>query len=397
MTVKPKHIGIVLSSVPSYSETFFRNKIKGLIENGHKVTLFVDYKVPKAKDFPCKIVSGTVYSGSTLKLLYSLLLSLFKIFFKYPLTSYRLFQLEAKDGKPLVNCLKSVVLNQFLFSEDLDWLHFGFGMLANGRENVAMAIKAKMAVSFRGYDLYLSPLKHPGCYDLLFKKEVKFHVLSKGMKTTLLEYGIKDEMIHVITPAINVEFFSNNEPKSVVDHHSLKITTIARLHWKKGLNYTLDCLALLKEKKIPFNYTIIGEGEELERLAFAVHQLGLTGSVEFAGKLTPAEIKEVLKKTDIYLQYSVQEGFCNSVLEAQCMQVFCIVSNAEGLDENVVDGITGWVVPKRRPELLAKRIMEVVDMPVEEFQTIKYKASERVKKEFDLETQQKAFIRFYTY
>jgi colanic acid/amylovoran biosynthesis glycosyltransferase len=37
-----KKIGIVLSSTPGYSETFFKSKIKGLQESGYDVTLFVD-------------------------------------------------------------------------------------------------------------------------------------------------------------------------------------------------------------------------------------------------------------------------------------------------------------------------------------------------------------------
>ncbi|MBK7870836.1 MAG: glycosyltransferase family 4 protein [Saprospiraceae bacterium] len=52
------------------------------------------------------------------------------------------------------------------------------------------------------------------------------------------------------------------------------------------------------------------------------------------------------EKADIYLQYSIQEGFCNAVLEAQAMGLLCIVSDAEGLPENILHGQTGWVVPK---------------------------------------------------
>ena len=35
-------IGIVLPSVPAYSETFFSNKIKGLEGKGHTVFVFAD-------------------------------------------------------------------------------------------------------------------------------------------------------------------------------------------------------------------------------------------------------------------------------------------------------------------------------------------------------------------
>src|SRR5690606_1084898 len=255
--------------------------------------------------------------------------------------------------------LKNLMLNEFLLNEQLDWLHFGFGMLAKDRENVAEAIGAQMAVSFRGYDLYLSPLKHPSCYDSLFRKRVKYHVLSEEMKQTLLEHAIDANAIRVITPAIDTDFFQNETESQ--DIEIINIVTVARLHWKKGLEYTLEALAFLKKRNIEFTYTIIGAGEDKERLMYAAHQLELTNKVIFKGKLSQNEIKEQLTKSDIDVQYSIQEGFCNAVLEAQAMGLLCIVSNAEGLSENVMNEKTGWVVPKYSRVALAKTIQEVID------------------------------------
>ena len=65
------------------------------------------------------------------------------------------------------------------------------------------------------------------------------------------------------------------------------------------------------------------------------------------------------------IQYSIEEGFCNAVLEAQSMGVLTIVSNASGLMENIIDGKTGWVVPKRKPNLLAKKIKQITSMKEE--------------------------------
>ena len=68
------------------------------------------------------------------------------------------------------------------------------------------------------------------------------------------------------------------------------------------------------------------------------------------------------KKGDFYIQYSIQEGFCNAVLEAQAMGLLCIVSDADGLSENVLHNETGWVVPKRNPTLLAQKMIETIDL-----------------------------------
>src|SRR5690606_11562827 len=172
--------------------------------------------------------------------------------------------------------------------------------------------------------------------------------------------------------------------------------TTGRLHWKKGFVETMEALAILKSEGLDFTYKIIGEGIDYERIAFAAYQLGLKDNVAFLGKLPHAEVKKELESATIYLQYSIQEGFCNAVLEAQAMGKLCIVSDAEGLSENVLHEKTGWVVPKYSPEALAKTIQEVISLSQEQKEYISQNAQRRLKEEFNIEKQQKKFIAFYT-
>ena len=254
---------------------------------------------------------------------------------------------------------------------------------------------AKMAVSFRGFDLYLSPLKHPNCYKNLFKKDILYHVLSEEMKADLQQYGISNKNIQVITPAIDVAFFQKQDKNQSYTGEPVKIVTVARLHWKKGLEYTLEALSILKANDVKFTYTVIGVGEQYERLVFAAYQLNILDNVHFLGKANHQVIKEHLSKADLYLQYSVQEGFCNAVLEAQSMGLLCVSSNAEGLSENILHEETGWVVPKRQPKLLAKKIQEVIALPDAIKASIRDQAVARVREQFNLELQQEAFLAFY--
>lgn len=386
-------IGLVLPSVPAYSETFFRNKIIGLQRHGCEVILFVN-SVKKNNDYlNCTIVNAPELSGNILKVGISTLKQVFKAIFFNPKKSYTLYKLNKKDGISITENIKQVLANQFILSHTVDWLHFGFGTMALGRENIARVIGAKMAVSFRGFDIGIYPLKHPNCYKELFKKVDKIHVISDDLTDLLYKSGLsKEKQIVKITPAIDTSFFT---PVTKTDNSILQLSTIARLHWKKGLEYTLEALSKLKNEGIEFEYTIIGDGIEKERLLFAAYQLGIKENVNFAGKLSPSEVKEELEKTDIYLQYSIQEGFCNAVLEAQAMGLLCIVSNAEGLSENVLDKQTGWVVEKRKPALLAEKIKDVMLLSPSEKQKIKTNAIRRVQQEFNLEKQQKEFLEFY--
>jgi len=388
-----KKIGLVLPNTPSYSETFFMNKIRGLHQEGHEVILYVNNSEGSKIYLNCKVIKAPQLNGNPLVLAFNTFLQLLKLLVLNTRKSFWLYRLNKKDGIPFSQNLKQILANQFLLSEKLDWLHFGFGTMALGRENIATVIGAKMAVSFRGFDIGIYPIKNPDCYNLLFKKVDRIHVISNDLTDLLYKYGLaKEKNIIKITPAIDTSFFEYVEqPQNTI----IKLATIARLHWKKGLEHTLEALAQLKNEGIDFHYTIVGDGSEKERLQFAVYQLGLTEQVTFAGKLSSEQVKEVLSTTDLYLQYSIQEGFCNAVLEAQAMGLLCVVSNAEGLSENVIDNETGFVVEKQKPRLLYEKIKQVMDLSDDQKIRMRKHAVLRVQKEFNLEKQKQAFQDFY--
>ena len=96
-----------------------------------------------------------------------------------------------------------------------------------------------------------------------------------------------------------------------------------------------------------------------------------------------------------FMKLRLWEGFCNAVLEAQAMGLLCIVTDADGLSENVLDGKTGWVVPKRSPEELSKKIINILTMDDDRLNQIRKYAAKRVINEFNLEFQSQLFRDFY--
>jgi colanic acid/amylovoran biosynthesis glycosyltransferase len=391
---KTLRLGLVLSAVPGYSETFFRNKIKFLQEEGFKVILFVD-NGQRGFDL-CPIVEGFSSQGTKIQRLIKLSALVFRCSC-YPFKLLKLWKANKQDGFNLKQNVLSLLGSAHILGYSLDWVHFGFATMAVNRENVARIIGAKMAVSIRGFDVCIFPLKHANIYDLLWKRLDKLHYISDDLLKVAIELGFNETTkSQKITPAIDVTLFVKEECQSVKWQEGIiKMVTVARLHWKKGLDYTLDALKIVKDAGVLFEYHIIGEGLEYERLLFARHQLGLENEVVFWGKLNPEQIREKLLLADLYIQYSIQEGFCNSVLEAQAMGCLCVVSDAEGLSENVLDGITGFVIEKRNPELLSETILNVFRMSIEDKQRIRKLAMERVTKEFNLDVQKQQFIDFY--
>lgn len=387
-----KSIGILLSNTPTYSETFFRNKILFLKEAGYDVTLFVEQK---NSDFDlCKTITGFKLGNGALKDALSLSIALFRLNLS-PVKTFRLFKLNKESNFSLKQNIRSLLLCAHILHSKADWLHFGFATITLGRENLAKTIGAQMAVSLRGYDIIVYPLKHPDCYALLWQRVNKLHYISDNLLVLAEKNGFDKTRIPAvkITPAIDIEKFTPTE-KTV--NPKLLFTTIARLHWIKGLEYTLEALANLKQTGVDFEYRIIGEGEERERLVFAAHQMGIANNVLFLGKLPQSEIAKLLSQTDIYIQYSINEGFCNSVLEAQAMGCLSIVGDAKGLTENVLHNQTGFVVKGRSPYLLSLALQNVIALSVFEKQQITNAARNRVKLEFNLNKQKQSFIDLYS-
>lgn len=385
-----KHIGLVLPSLPGYSETFFHKKINGLINSGFRVSLFVGVdKNKKQISVKCPVYYQISASNKLL-----ILFAIIKIFLFYPFRSFRLLYLEWICHKSCITVCKHLIINSHIIGKSLDWLHFGFATTGIGRENVAQSIGAKSVVSLRGFDIGLYPEQHPGCYNLLWKKVDRVHTISEALYQKALDFGLSSQVkMDKIYPAIDTNYFQNNSIKKL--HNPVRILSIGRLTWVKGFDYSLKAMSFLKKRDIQFEYRIIGDGNYHEAIVYAIHQFGLNEEVKLKGQLTQDKVKEHLKWADIYIQPSIQEGFCNAVLEAQAMGLLCVVSDAGGLVENVINEQTGWVVPKRNPETIFNAIINILNKNPDELDHIRSSSISRIKSVFNLSLQQQYWESYY--
>ncbi|WP_179351903.1 glycosyltransferase [Winogradskyella vidalii] len=382
------HIALILSQPPGYSETFFKSKIKGLQDAGYLVSLFVQkddptfnacrvFKLPKVYKHP--IVQALAYLWIILSLV------------PYVKRVKRFIKLEHGSKRKKTQIFKNIYTNASLLKSNVDWLHFGFATLALQREHVAKAIGAKMAVSLRGFDIDVYPMKHPNCYVTLWQDVDKVHAISKYTLNQGYYHGLpKTVASTIITPAVKLV---STERRSA--SKTTKIITVGRLHWMKGYLDILEALSILKTISDNFHYQIIGIGAEEEAIKFTIHQLGLQNHVTLLGQQSHDSVFTYIEQAEVYLQYSHSEGFCNAVLEAQALGKLCVVSDGGGLSENIIDGKTGWVVPKRQPKLLAKTLESVIAQDDVIKSQFSERAKARVQHQFTLQQQQAKFVEFY--
>ena len=263
-------VGLVLNSVPGYSETFFFTKINGLAKQGFEIMLFAWGKTNP--DIKCKhILPFPVFEHLVWRAICVVVILPF-VFLRSPQAIIYYWKLERKDGHRAKEVFRRMYINAHILTKRLDWLHFGFATTALGRENVAKAIGAKMGVSLRGYDINVFPVKNLGCYTKLWKRVDQVHSISKYLLQRAYEMGLEqDKLSYIITPALSA-FLS---PKTDFElHDPVRILTVARLTWIKGLEYGIDAIAKLKMDGFRVQYTLVGDGSEFERLSIQTEALG---------------------------------------------------------------------------------------------------------------------------
>jgi colanic acid/amylovoran biosynthesis glycosyltransferase len=227
------------------------------------------------------------------------------------------------------------------------------------------ALGMKTIVSCRGSQI--SVARHnPRRSDFLKRLPLVFaaadavHCVSSAILEEAVELGLEREKAVVIPPAVDAEFFSPVE-SSGSPRTGLRLVSVGSLIWRKGYEYLVMAVHRLLDRGLDCSLSIIGDGPELQRVAFTIQDLGLEERVTLLGHLPPEEVRDILHASDIFVLSSLSEGISNAVLEAMACGLPVVTTDCGGMREAVMDGVEGFVVPVRDPEAMA----EAVDFRVE--------------------------------
>lgn len=95
------------------------------------------------------------------------------------------------------------------------------------------------------------------------------------------------------------------------------------------------------QQKIPAKLLLIGDGPERSNIEKVCRELHVCNKVTYLGK--QEAIEEILSICDLFILPSESESFGLSALEAMACEVPVISSNAGGLPEVNIDGVTGFL------------------------------------------------------
>jgi len=122
---------------------------------------------------------------------------------------------------------------------------------------------------------------------------------------------------------------------------------------------------------------MIGDGPERQTMEQLCRELGTCEDIRFLGK--QEKLEEILSITDLFMLPSAYESFGLAALEAMACRVPVISSNAGGIPEINIHGVTGYLTDVGDIESMAKFSLELLndDAKLEEFKENALKQAEK--------------------
>lgn len=131
----------------------------------------------------------------------------------------------------------------------------------------------------------------------------------------------------------------------------------------KGHDRVIRALSQILRRYPTARYTIVGEGEDRERLEALAEEVGVSKSVHFAGFVEPDELGRYYQECDVFVMPSTGEGFGIVFLEAMLHGKPVVAGNRDGSREPVENGRTGWLVDPDDLDAVAGAITDLLDDP----------------------------------
>lgn len=147
------------------------------------------------------------------------------------------------------------------------------------------------------------------------------------------------------------------------------LIAVGRLAPAKGFDVAIQALGLLARRGMRPRLMLVGDGPERERLEALAHDSGVSANVTFAGGLPQQELVGLYARAWLLLAPSRvlsngrRDGIPNVTVEAMAMGVPVLGTFAGGLDEAVVPGETGALVPPDDPKALAEMLAQLLGDP----------------------------------
>lgn len=174
-------------------------------------------------------------------------------------------------------------------------------------------------------------------YPILYGNRVQFVTESHAGAADLQGLGIGLSQIYVIPPGVDSKTY-----RPMTRTGTARLVHFSGLRPYKRPAHAIALLRLLLRRGVDAELVIVGGGPHLSGLQEEASDLG--ERVRFPGHLPEAELVRVVAQSWLHVACSVSEGWGYSAWEAASCGVPTVAYRVPGLQESVLDGVTGALV-----------------------------------------------------
>lgn len=345
---------------------------KALAKEGHQVH-FITYRQPTRLDF---FSENLFYHEVDIK--------------SYPLFEHAPYELAL--ASKMVNVVKY---------EALDVLHVHYAIPHASAAYMAKQILKEEGIyipvvtTLHGTDITLvgkDPSYEPVVTFSINQSDGVTAVSEDLRKDTFEHFAIKTP-IEVIPNFIDLERFKKQKKehfkRAICPNDEKLLVHTSNFRKVKRVEDVIRVFYQLR-REIPAKLLLVGDGPERDRMERLCRDLGTCDDIRFLGKLEAVE--EVLSVADLFLMPSEKESFGLAALEAMACEVPVLSSNAGGIPELNIDGVTGYVCNIGDVTTMTAKALEILDD--KNLPTFKTNALNRAK-EFDVAKIRPLYEQFY--
>jgi N-acetyl-alpha-D-glucosaminyl L-malate synthase BshA len=185
--------------------------------------------------------------------------------------------------------------------------------------------------------------------------------VSADLRAETYEYFAIEKDIEVIPNFINLDRFKKQNKlhfKAAIAPEGEKLLIhTSNFRSVKRVEDVVRIFAGVR-KQIPAKLLLVGDGPDRPRIEKLCRETGYLSDIRFLGKLEAVE--EVLSISDLFLMPSEKESFGLAALEAMACEVPVVSTNAGGIPELNVDGVTGTTSPVGDVEAMVKHSLFIL-------------------------------------
>jgi glycosyltransferase involved in cell wall biosynthesis len=180
--------------------------------------------------------------------------------------------------------------------------------------------------------------------------------VSQSTKTELIRrFGIAQNRIRIIPNGVDSKYYSPGEKSSYPT-----ILSVGRLKRYKRVDHIIRAFKIVNNSVPNAKLIVVGDGEHIDQLRSLVNNERIV-NVEFKGKVSDDEKKELMASSWLSVTASTAEGWGMTILENAACGTPCVAYDVAGVSDSIQNGRTGILVEDGNITALADGVMQLIN------------------------------------